>query len=158
MLTKQNPDTIHPPLGSYSHTVLVPANAEWLVISGQVGVDKKGKPANGVERQSERAFRNILACLKANRMKAEHIVKLTVFLTDARYVAAFRAAREAACGSTNTPPEAVRNGFEPHPGSRGSRNRRPRPPCRSPTADCTNGSGASVWWSHTGLVGRLRLA
>ena len=44
------------------------ADAEWLVISGQVGVNKNGKLANGITRQAEQCYRNILGCLKANGM------------------------------------------------------------------------------------------
>ncbi|MEE2612134.1 MAG: hypothetical protein VYB24_08160, partial [Pseudomonadota bacterium] len=35
-----NPSTVHPPLGQYAHVVEVPDNARWLVISGQVGIDR----------------------------------------------------------------------------------------------------------------------
>ena len=38
-----NPKGNAKPAGAYSHTVKVPANAEWLIISGQVGIDAKGK-------------------------------------------------------------------------------------------------------------------
>lgn len=97
-ITKRSPDSIHPPLGRYSHTVAVPPGARWVVVSGQVGVAPNGKIANGVEKQSERAFRNILACLKDHGMGREHLVKLTVFLTDPRHTDAFRAARDKVLG------------------------------------------------------------
>ena len=41
MNVKLNPDTIHAPAVRYVHTVKTPANAEWLTISGQVGVGKR---------------------------------------------------------------------------------------------------------------------
>ena len=34
-----NPRAIHKPLGAYSHSVKVPHDVEWLVISGQVGIN-----------------------------------------------------------------------------------------------------------------------
>ena len=86
-----------PPLGNYSHTVNVPPGASWLVISGQVGVDKNGKVARGVERQTERAFRNILAALKASGMGKQDIVKLTIYLSS-RFVEAFRRGRDKVLG------------------------------------------------------------
>lgn len=89
-----NPDNVHPPLGRYAHTVRVPPGADWLVVSGQVGMNKAGKVANGVERQTVQAFKNVMACLKANGMTQKDLVKITVFLTDSRYVAAFRAGRD----------------------------------------------------------------
>ena len=70
------------------------AIAQRLVISGQVGMSKAGKLANGVERQTVQAFKNIMACLKANDMTQGDLVKLTVFLTDSRHVEDFRAGRD----------------------------------------------------------------
>ena len=94
MNTKTNPDNVHPPLGRYAHSVKVPPNADWLVVSGQVGMNKNGKLANGVQRQTVQAFKNIIACLKANGMTASDLVKITVFLTDARFVDEFREGRD----------------------------------------------------------------
>ncbi len=48
-----NPTTVHKPLGMYSHTMRIPPNADWLVIAGQVGVNAKGRLADGVRRQAE---------------------------------------------------------------------------------------------------------
>ncbi|MEZ5936377.1 MAG: RidA family protein [Alphaproteobacteria bacterium] len=88
-----NPKTVHKPLGMYSHTVSVPANAAWLVIAGQVGMNAKGILASGARKQAEQAYKNILACLRANKMTKEHLVKLTIYLTDSRFVDDARAAR-----------------------------------------------------------------
>ncbi|MCP4328369.1 MAG: RidA family protein [Alphaproteobacteria bacterium] len=98
-----NPKTIHPPLAPYTHTVRVPPNAEWLAISGQLGVDAKGRLAGGAKRQAEQAFRNILACLKANKMAKAHLVKLNVYLTDSRFIADYRAARQKVLGDGALP-------------------------------------------------------
>ena len=98
-----NPKTVHKPLGMYSHTVQVPANAAWLVISGQVGMNPKGAVATGAKRQAEQAYRNILACLRANKMTKEHVVKLTIYLTDSRYIEDVRAARLKVFGDTVRP-------------------------------------------------------
>ena len=56
-----NPKDSFKPQGAYTHTVKVPPNAEWLIISGQVGLDAKGKLGANVRKQAEQAFRNILA-------------------------------------------------------------------------------------------------
>ena len=53
MNISSNPAMVHKPLGKYCHTTLVPANAKWLVLSGQVGIDKKGNLANGIRKQTE---------------------------------------------------------------------------------------------------------
>lgn len=99
----KNPEKIHPPLGSYSHTIEVPPNARWLVISGQVGIDAKGKTARGIEAQSERALRNVMACLRAHGMTKHDLVKTTTYITDPRFVGAFRDARRKVLGDDCAP-------------------------------------------------------
>jgi 2-iminobutanoate/2-iminopropanoate deaminase len=103
MNTLSNPDTVHKPLGKYHHTVKVPDNSEWLAIAGQVGMDGEGKIAGGIREQSEQAFRNIVACLESNGMGKEDLVKLTVYLTDARFIGDYRTARSAVLGDEIQP-------------------------------------------------------
>jgi 2-iminobutanoate/2-iminopropanoate deaminase len=103
MNTLSNPNTVHKPAGPYHHTVLVSDDARWLVISGQVGMDREGNIASGARAQSEQAFRNIAACLEANGMRKEDLVKFTVYLTDARFMADYRAARSAVIGDDVQP-------------------------------------------------------
>ena len=98
-----NPKGSHKPQGAYSHSVKVPAGAEWLVIAGQVGIDPKGKLQDGIRKQAEQAFRNILTALKENGMAKKHLVKFTVFLTDRRNVDAYRAARKKVIGDATLP-------------------------------------------------------
>lgn len=99
----KNPDNVHPPLGSYSHTIEVPPGARWLVVSGQVGIDAKGHVAKGIDAQSERALRNVLACLRAHKMNKQDLVKITTYITDARFATAFRDARRKVFGDDCTP-------------------------------------------------------
>ena len=103
MIEAMNPKTVHKPLGMYSHTVSVPAGAAWLVISGQVGMNAKGVTAAGAKKQAEQAYRNILACLRANKMTKEHLVKLTIYLTDSRFIEDVRAARLKVFGEAVQP-------------------------------------------------------
>jgi enamine deaminase RidA (YjgF/YER057c/UK114 family) len=103
MNSAANPKTVHKPAGAYSHVVAVPANANWLVISGQVGVDPKGKLQTGIRAQAEQVFRNILACLKDNGMAKKDLVKFTVFLTDPRHIEIYRAARKKVIGDATLP-------------------------------------------------------
>jgi len=98
-----NPKSVHKPGGAYSHIVKVPANAEWLVISGQVGVNAKGQVQDGIRKQAEQAFRNVLACLKEGGMGKKDIVKFSVFLTDPRHIADYRAARKKVIGDATVP-------------------------------------------------------
>ena len=69
MNISSNPATVHKPLGKYSHATLVPANAQWLVLSGQVGINKKGTLANGIRKQTEQTLRNIVSCLRDQGMR-----------------------------------------------------------------------------------------
>lgn len=98
-----NPKTSHKPLGAYTHSVKIPADAEWLMIAGQVGMNAKGQIQDGIRKQAEQAFRNVVACLRANRMNKGDLVKLTVFLTDPRFVDAYRAARKKVLGDDIKP-------------------------------------------------------
>ena len=98
-----NPKSVHKPLGAYSHTVAIPRDAALLFIAGQVGMDAKGKLQDGIRRQAEQAYRNILACLKENGMRKQDLVKMTVFLTDPRHVDAYRAARKKIIGDATAP-------------------------------------------------------
>lgn len=103
MNTAIDPKNVHAPLGAYHHAFKVPAGSELLLISGQVGVHANGDVAKGIGPQTEQAFRNILACLDANGMTAEHLVKLTIFLVNAGDVAAMRAARTKILGEAIKP-------------------------------------------------------
>ena len=98
-----NPKANSKPAGAYSHSVKVPAGAEWLVIAGQVGIDGKGKLQAGARKQAEQRFRNILNCLKENGMAKKHLVKFTVFLTDPRSIEDYRAARKKVIGDATLP-------------------------------------------------------
>ena len=98
-----NPKQIHPPLGAYTHTVKVPPNATWLVLSGQVGVNAKGNLQPGMRRQAEQVFRNILACLRTNGMRKEDLVKLVVYVTDPRSIEEYREARARIIGGDVLP-------------------------------------------------------
>ena len=56
-----------------------------------------------MRRQAEQVFRNILACLRANRMRKEDLVKLVVYLTDSRLIEEYRAARTKMLGGDVRP-------------------------------------------------------
>ena len=103
MIEALNPKTVHKPLGVYSHTVSVPAGAAWLAISGQVGMNTNGVIAVGARKQAEQAYRNILTCLRANKMTKEHLVKLTIYLTDSRFIEDARGARLKVFGEAVQP-------------------------------------------------------
>ena len=80
--------------GKYSLGAEVPAGARLLSVSGQVGVNSKGKLLDGIDKQCEQVWKNIGQVLKAGGMTYKDIVKMTTFLTDSRFVPASRVARD----------------------------------------------------------------
>ena len=80
--------------GKYSLGAEVPPGARLFYVSGQVGVDSKGKLQVGIDKQVEQVFKNIKAVLKSAGMDLGDIVKITTFLTDSRYIGPFRTVRD----------------------------------------------------------------
>ena len=80
--------------GKYSLGAEMPAGARVLYVSGQVGVDGRGKLQPTFEKQAVQAWKNIGQVLKAAGMGYKDIVKVTTFLTDARFVGPFRTVRD----------------------------------------------------------------
>ena len=89
-----NPASIAAPASRYSQAVAVPANAERLIISGQIGANPDGSLADGLEAQMERAWLNIFAILEDAGMTKRNLVKITVFVTDPGVTAAYRRVRD----------------------------------------------------------------
>ncbi len=67
------------PVSHYCH-VTKAGNLIW--VSGTVGVGPDGEIPTGVVEQFEIAIANMDACLKAVGAGAEHVVKVTVYLTN----------------------------------------------------------------------------
>jgi 2-iminobutanoate/2-iminopropanoate deaminase len=79
--------------GKYSLGGEVPAGSRVLYVSGQVGLDAKGKLGATIEKQCELVWKNIGQVLKAGGMAYRDIVKINAYVTDPRYVPAYRDAR-----------------------------------------------------------------
>ncbi len=94
MLERINPDGIQAPIANYSHATLVPAGADLLFVSGQVGVGPDGRTPQAIEDQTAQAFDNLIAILAAAGMSADDLVRLNVFLTDAADRAAYMKIRD----------------------------------------------------------------
>jgi enamine deaminase RidA (YjgF/YER057c/UK114 family) len=80
--------------GKYSLGAEIPQGARVLFVSGQVGVDSRGKLQPTFEKQAVQVWKNIGQVLKAAGMGYKDIVKITSFLTDSRFVVPNRAARD----------------------------------------------------------------
>jgi 2-iminobutanoate/2-iminopropanoate deaminase len=79
--------------GKYSLGGEVPAGSRVLYVSGQVGLDSKGKLGATIEKQCELTWKNIGQVLKAGGMTYRDIVKINAYVTDPRYMNAYREAR-----------------------------------------------------------------
>ena len=82
-----------PPVNGYSHAVAF--DGPMVVVSGQVPVDAAGNVVGegDVEAQVRQVFANLATALAAAGCGMEHLVKLTVFLTDIGDLGVLRAVR-----------------------------------------------------------------
>lgn len=76
----RNPQSVHTPLGSYSHQVEMRGNERLLIISGQVGMRKDGSVPEDPLEQIEIALDNIILNLHAAGMEVSDLIKLTYYL------------------------------------------------------------------------------
>lgn len=93
-MQKINPDTITTPASNYSQGVVVPRQAERLIVSGQIGVNPDGQLADGMAAQMERCWLNIFGVLEAANMSKHNLVKITVFVTDSTATSLYREIRD----------------------------------------------------------------
>ena len=95
-ILRQNPDTVAPPVGNYSHAVRVEtAEATWIYISGQVALDAEGTfvGPGDMRAQTQQVFENLRAILEANGATFEHVVKVTTYVTTLDDLAGMREVR-----------------------------------------------------------------
>ncbi len=76
----RNPDTIHPPIGPYSHQVEVQGSPRWLAMAGQVGRTQDGIVPEDPIDQVELALENVRRNLDAAGMAVSDLVKVTWYL------------------------------------------------------------------------------
>src|SRR5215470_7456516 len=88
-----NPKTVSL-AGKYSLGAEVPQGARLFYVSGQVGVDSRGKLQAGIEKQVEQVWKNIGQVLKSAGMGFGDILKVNVFLTDSRFIGPYRTVRD----------------------------------------------------------------
>ncbi len=73
----------------YSPSVVVPAAAKLVILSGEGGRLGEALVSGGFEAQMEQALRNILEALKKRNLGKAHIAWVFVSVTDMRYEAQF---------------------------------------------------------------------
>jgi enamine deaminase RidA (YjgF/YER057c/UK114 family) len=82
MLIFRNPDTVAAPIGRYSHSVEIPANARTLMISGQVGLAADGTLPPDYFEQLRNALRNVRLNVEAAGMTTRDIAKCTLLAVE----------------------------------------------------------------------------
>ena len=80
MKSARNPDTVHLPIGFYSHQIEVSGTPRWLVISGQVGRTLDGAVPSDPIEQLSLALDNVRRNLDAAGMAVSDIVKVNWYL------------------------------------------------------------------------------
>lgn len=99
MVEYLNPSAVHVPAVGYTHTASVPAGAELLFISGQVGMRPDGSVPGTLAEQAEVVFGNLRACLSAHGLGMDAVVKLTLYLVAGQDVQAVRETRQRHLGA-----------------------------------------------------------
>jgi enamine deaminase RidA (YjgF/YER057c/UK114 family) len=97
-MTIHNPESIHPPVGNYSHGIAMPPNCRVLYVAGQTGIRPDGTTPDSFEEQCHVVWRNIKAIVEDAGMRLTDIVRLTVLLTDVGNLAQMAAVRKLCLG------------------------------------------------------------
>jgi 2-iminobutanoate/2-iminopropanoate deaminase len=82
------------PLGGYVQGMEVSDAARILYVSGQIPTEPDGSVPESFEAQARLAWRNLVAQLRAADMTLDNLVKVTIFLSDRRYIADYRKVRD----------------------------------------------------------------
>lgn len=96
-----------PPGNGYSHAVAFAG--PMVVVSGQVPIDEAGELVGegDAEAQARQVFANLATALAAAGSGMEHLVKLTVFLTDLGDLGVFRAVRDEHIDTARPPASSL---------------------------------------------------
>jgi 2-iminobutanoate/2-iminopropanoate deaminase len=94
-----NATDVPPPAASYTQAVEVSGATRTLYISGQVGVRKDGTIPEDIAEQSQIAWQNLKAQLRAAGMTLDNVVKITTILPNHADLAAAREGRSKVLGN-----------------------------------------------------------
>jgi len=93
-----------PPVGPYTPVVRA---GDWLVVSGQIGLENGELVGGGIRGQLTQAIANLAGHLEANGAGLEHVVKTTVFMANIGDFNAMNEAYTAAFGGHRPARSAV---------------------------------------------------
>ena len=108
-LIRKIPATVAPPMPGafYAHSVEVPAGADWVLVSGQLGARPDGSVPETFDEQIEWCWKNIVAVLADSGLGVADLVKVTTFLTDRAQRAKNAEVRGAPMVPTSAAPIAI---------------------------------------------------
>nr|WP_062341060.1 RidA family protein [Herbidospora sakaeratensis] len=108
MIVRNPAEGVYPPSGSaYVHAVEVRDPSRFLYVSGTMGLDPDGTPADSVEEQLALIWANLRAILAEAGMTVDNVVRVTSYLRDVAYTGANAAARVEALGGRPVPTTAI---------------------------------------------------
>jgi enamine deaminase RidA (YjgF/YER057c/UK114 family) len=95
--TLQSPEA-PAPASHYAQAVEISDYRRLVFVSGQIPVAPDGAVPPDFPSQCRLAWRNVEAQLRAGGMTLEHLVKVTIFLSDRRYAVENRTVRQEVLG------------------------------------------------------------
>lgn len=101
-LIRQHDIGIAKQMGSFSDAAEVDSGYRWLYTSGMPGLTIDSALPDGIAAQTELAWQNILALLKAAGMGVEDIVKITQYLTRSIDIPEYSKTRRGFLGNFKT--------------------------------------------------------
>lgn len=103
-----NPPGIAKPSG-YSHVAVVPGGQRMVFVAGQLGFMPDGKmagEAGDFKAQAQQAFRNVQVALESAGATWKNVVKINMYLTDAKQLPLLREVRDGFV-NTSAPPTST---------------------------------------------------
>jgi 2-iminobutanoate/2-iminopropanoate deaminase len=82
------------PLGGYVQAMEVSGASRILFVSGQIPTEVDGTVPERFEDQARLAWKNVFAQLATAGMGLDNLVKVTIFLSDRKYIADYRKVRQ----------------------------------------------------------------
>ena len=107
MIKSLIPESIAPPFARYAHGVSVSTSNELVFTSGQLALCVDGSVPIGAEAQTELCFENIEAILSDAGTSAEHVFKISAFVTHRDHMAGYMLARDRWLSNTATLPAST---------------------------------------------------
>ena len=86
------------PAGTYSQAIEVQNATRTLYVSGQIPVAVDGAVPGDFMSQARLAWQNVVAQLHAADMTLDNLIKVTIFLSDRRYIPEYRQVRSEFLG------------------------------------------------------------